>query len=545
VTTPAPPATARRTREWFSRRVFLRDSISVEPLFNSWRAWTQLIPPQTAGLIITGKHIPLMESYIDRKHHATASAPYERRRAIDYDVDRSSEIQRLLALTRERSKALLELASAIRLVTTLLSSHPRGYSLEPLYAKVPSILRGCIELVYDLDNSPSIRFVEQFLYRCSDFKRPTQSLMMSPYHSDRSGRNLRTPSLPSSDSVELRRRFHDADLDSLFASRDYGCKFEAVCDLADGDGQALECFSSFFAGEAAKPTAYDGPGVRVRYFGHACVLLSTKNTNILLDPLVGYAVDDGLPRYCYHDLPPRLDYVLITHGHMDHLDLETLLQLRHKINVVVVPRSGGGYLHDPSLKLILQSIGFRNIVELDEMETLYTVDGYITGLPFFGEHSDLNIRAKLAYAVRLCNKAVLFVADSCNLETELYRRVHEAVGDVDCLFVGMECEGSPLSLANGLFMTKELSQDLSNSRRTRASNCLEVLGMVDQLRCKRVCVYAMGLEPWVRRLFGSYLAEDEQAAVSYTIAESQRLIVECEARGIGAERLFGQNEMLL
>src|SRR6185436_19797617 len=119
------------------------------------------------------------------------------------------------------------------------------------------------------------------------------------------------------------------------------------------------------------------------------------------DPVLSYTYENDISRYTYLDLPDSIDYVLITHNHQDHILFETMLQLRHKIGTIVVPRSSGGALQDPSLKLMLRQIGFANVIELDEMESLDFPQGSITGLPFLGEHADLNIRTKLAYLCRL------------------------------------------------------------------------------------------------------------------------------------------------
>jgi hypothetical protein len=72
-------------------------------------------------------------------------------------------------------------------------------------------------------------------------------------------------------------------------------------------------------------------------------------------------------------------------------------------------------------------------------------NGSITGLPFLGEHSDLNIRSNLAYLVLIGRRSLLFAADSCNIDPELYAHVHREIGDVSALFVGMECDGASLS----------------------------------------------------------------------------------------------------
>lgn len=96
-----------------------------------------------------------------------------------------------------------------------------------------------------------------------------------------------------------------------------------------------------------RPPRHDGDGVRVRYFGHACILIESAQTSVLIDPLVSYKYDGGVFRYTYADLPEEIDYVLITHNHQGHCMLETLLQLRHRVGRVLVPRNNGGGLADP------------------------------------------------------------------------------------------------------------------------------------------------------------------------------------------------------
>jgi L-ascorbate metabolism protein UlaG (beta-lactamase superfamily) len=140
-------------------------------------------------------------------------------------------------------------------------------------------------------------------------------------------------------------------------------------------------------------------GVRWRYFGHACILVETAGVSLLFDPVLSYTYENSVSRYTYADLPDKIDYVLITHNHQDHILFETLLQLRRRIGTVVVPRNGSGELQDPSLKLLLRQVGFKNVIELAELETLEFDGGSVVGLPFFGEHADLDVRTKLAYMV--------------------------------------------------------------------------------------------------------------------------------------------------
>ena len=78
------------------------------------------------------------------------------------------------------------------------------------------------------------------------------------------------------------------------------------------------------------------------------------------------------------------------------------------------------------------------------MESIEVEGGFIMGLPFLGEHADLNIRTKIAYLVSLNNRTIMCAADSNNIDPELYRYIHKLIGDIDVLNLGMECDGGPV-----------------------------------------------------------------------------------------------------
>jgi L-ascorbate metabolism protein UlaG (beta-lactamase superfamily) len=261
---------------------------------------------------------------------------------------------------------------------------------------------------------------------------------------------------------------------------------------------------------------------------------------MLFDPVLSYTYENDISRYTYLDLPETIDYVLITHDHQDHVLFETLLQIRHKVKNIIVPRNSGGHLQDPSLKLMLENCGFRNVIEISEMEEVQDRDVAITGLPFFGEHADLDIQSKMAWLVRIGSHTLLFAADSCNIEPRLYEHIHREVGDVDALFLGMECDGAPLSWLYGPLLTQRLERSMDESRRLAGSNFEQGRSIVDLFHCREVYVYAMGQEPWL-----NYIMSIKYTAESRPIVESNRLVQACHERGISAERLFGEKEILL
>lgn len=219
---------------------------------------------------------------------------------------------------------------------------------------------------------------------------------------------------------------------------------------------------------------------------------------------------------------------------------ETLLQLRHKIRNVVVPRSAGGDRIDPSLKRILQVVGFKQVDEIDVLEKTAIGDGHIVGLPFLGEHADLDIRTKMAYYVNLGGHSVVMAADSNNLEPRLYEHLHELIGDVDVLLLGMECDGAPLSWLYGPLLTRPLSRKHDQSRRFNGSTYDKAVAIVEQLRPRQVYVYAMGQEPWCT--FLTFIQYTDQ---SRPIVHANRLVNDCRGRGLTAELLFGHKEIHL
>ena len=524
--------------------LYLRPNVVAEPLIDHWYAWTHLISPATAALNLTGRHLKIMASYVKSpqvhmaavKNPAMLGGPF-----IDYPQPRVPQIQALIEHAKQERAHMVELAEAINRLDEMLRNEAKGYSLEPLYEKVPECLRGYVELVYDLNHFPSFRLIEPLLYRSRYYDPSAQSLMLSLIHQDDRPFVLSTPRLVENGDVHLRLPFRHEGIDALFEMKRTPRTFASIKEALELPDELDEPFAALLTSEPPPPyEAYTGSGVRWRYFGHACILAETADLNILLDPVLSYTYESDISRYTYRDLPDVIDYVLITHNHQDHILFETMLQLRHKVRHVIVPRSGGGALQDPSLRLMLLQLGFSSVVELDEMESLNIPGGSITGLPFLGEHADLNIRTKLAYLCQFGERTLLFAADSCNVEKRLYEHVHELVGDVDVLFLGMECDGAPLSWLYGPLLTQPVERKMDQSRRLAGSNYERGIDIVDRFRCKEAYVYAMGQEPWL-----NYVMSVKYTEQSNPIVASNKLLEHCRNQGLHAERLFGEREILL
>jgi L-ascorbate metabolism protein UlaG (beta-lactamase superfamily) len=461
---------------------------------------------------------------------------------INYDASRVPAVRTLMETTAREQADMVSFAEAVKELDRILRSECSGYSLEQVYPKIPEALRGYVELVYDLNNNASFRFVEGLLYMSPYYKESSQSMALSLV--DRDGARpfiFSTPRLHEDGRVHLNAPFRHEGLDELFKMKEtpqpYGYIKEAL-GVADADD---EVFSTFFTEQEQPPppAPYTGDDVRIRYFGHACILIESRGTSILSDPVISYDYAANVSRYTFSDLPEQIDYVFLTHNHQDHLMFETLLQLRHRIKTIIVPKSGGS-MADPSIKLLLQTVGFGNVREIDEMETIRIEGGSITGVPFFGEHADLNIRTKMAFLVKIRDKVVMCAADSNNIEPKLYEHVHRAIGDVDVLFLGMECEGAPLTWMYGPLLTKPMARAMEQSRRLDGSNYAKGIDVVNKLKPRQVYVYAMGQEPWLTFLTSLHYTKE-----SPPIVESDMLVKDCSGRGITGERLYCRKEIFL
>ncbi|TGN18752.1 MBL fold metallo-hydrolase [Leptospira idonii] len=123
-------------------------------------------------------------------------------------------------------------------------------------------------------------------------------------------------------------------------------------------------------------------GLRVTWFGHSSSLVEMDGYNLLIDPVWSNRTSPiswiGPKRW--YDPPlsleelPRVDFVLISHNHYDHLDYDTVIALGKKGVRFVVPLAVGSHLED-------WGIPNENIIELDWWENFKTNDFEIVCTP--------------------------------------------------------------------------------------------------------------------------------------------------------------------
>jgi L-ascorbate metabolism protein UlaG (beta-lactamase superfamily) len=519
---------------------FLRPDVILEPLVDGFYAWLHTVAPVQAAMNLAFVQIPLLESYLQSPQvHINACNNPQLRGGFFVNVEgaRSGEIRDLLASIKRDRAVMLRFADAIAEADEIVGQGATGFDLTPLYPKLPAELSGLVEIAYDTNNQAALRFIEPLVYESNAYTEDRQSVQISLETGTERPFILSTPRLPSPEALDLRIPFRHPGLEELFRSRVHGTTLSRLREMLELDDDQAAGLSRFLAAEPdlADDRHIDNGG-RIRYFGHACLVMQTPEAAIITDPWVSSdAAATG--RFTYRDLPDYIDLALITHGHQDHIVLETLLALRGRVGSVVVPRSSRGSLADPSLALYLSHLGLP-VTEVDDFSEVEFPGGKVTATPFLGEHADLDIRAKSTYMVQMAGRIMFVGADSSGIDPGLYRYMRSHVGEVDIAFLGMECAGAPLTWLYQALFTKPVTKKMSDSRTLSGSNAAQAAAIMTELGAHEAYVYAMGEEMWlVGHVMATTYNED-----SYQLKQVDEFMTWCAEQGIKSDHLYGQHE---
>lgn len=522
---------------------FLRPDVVVEPLVARWYAWPHMVSPATACLNVAYRYLPLMESFVSAPsaHEAACNDPKLRGGPfVDLPASRLDEMRELIAVSKHNLADMIQFGSDLRHALRLVMKNAVGFSIEKYYSELPDSIKGYVELTYSLAGSPDINVFEALLYSKNVHRPDTQSALLYQVKDDARPFAMSTPRLPSPHALEITQPFSSEVYDFLAKLRVAPQSLDEIAQALSVPDEKIELLLGLLTEHCTeRPAKQVLNKTRWRYFGHACVLVETPSgVSILLDPFVAYHREGDSTRFTLNDLPDHLDFVVLTHNHADHVSIETLLALRHKVGTVVVPSSGSS-LADPSLRLMLESIGFKNVISLESFQNISKDDLALTALPFLGEHGDLDIRTKAAWLVKSEAETLLFAADSNNLEPKLYDHIKETYGTIATIFIGMECLGAPFSWSYGPYLPLAIDRKKDQSRRLNGSDFERGLKVITSLGCENVYVYAMGAEPWMQFVTSIDPAEESIPAVN-----AKQLVEHCMSIGLKAERLFGSHDCL-
>ena len=161
---------------------FLRPNVIIEPLVDKFYAALHTVAPVQAAMNLAFLQVPLLESYLQSPLvHINASRNPELRGAffVNIDESRCDEVRALVSSMKRDRVELLRFAEAVAEAEEIVRQGATGFDLTPLYPRLPAALSGLVELAYDTNNQPSMRYIEPLLYQSDAHAEGRQSVQLS------------------------------------------------------------------------------------------------------------------------------------------------------------------------------------------------------------------------------------------------------------------------------------------------------------------------------------------------------------------------------
>jgi L-ascorbate metabolism protein UlaG (beta-lactamase superfamily) len=182
------------------------------------------------------------------------------------------------------------------------------------------------------------------------------------------------------------------------------------------------------------PERVDGSRARLSFVGHASWLIQTGGLNILVDPVWSERVSPFTfagpkrhndPGIAFEALP-KIDVVLVSHGHYDHLDVRTLSKLTARFAPrVVTPLGNDLTMLDRNPKIRVEAFDWHERVELNnELAVTLVPTRHWSARGLF----DRNMALWASFVLETPVGKIYIVCDSGYGTGAHFRRVAEAHG---------------------------------------------------------------------------------------------------------------------
>jgi len=190
---------------------------------------------------------------------------------------------------------------------------------------------------------------------------------------------------------------------------------------------------------APDPSKWPNTGLHATWLGHSTVLIEIDGFTILTDPVfhdwIGVdlrVATVGMKRLVAPALPlkklPKIDLIVSSHAHMDHLDLQSMRDLESDRTEVVMARSTGD---------LIRASRYARVHEVGWSETVRVGPATLRGLEV--KHWGARMRTDTyrgynGYSIECGRYKILFAGDTA--DTDAFRRQRNGNADLAIFPIG-------------------------------------------------------------------------------------------------------------
>lgn len=166
----------------------------------------------------------------------------------------------------------------------------------------------------------------------------------------------------------------------------------------------------------------------VTWIGHSSFLIQLNNKNILIDPIF----EDLMFLYKRNFSPgislknlPKIDYILISHDHADHLHRKTLLKLKNYNATIFVPKGAMNWFEKNNFENVYESEWWQNHIIDKNLKFDFLPAAHWSGQSL----RDINKSICGSWMISSNNKNIYFAGDSAY--GDHYKKIANKYSNID------------------------------------------------------------------------------------------------------------------
>lgn len=175
------------------------------------------------------------------------------------------------------------------------------------------------------------------------------------------------------------------------------------------------------------------------WFGHSTILMNLSNKVILIDPVFNRASPFSFigPKPflmnnppMIEDLPDKIDIILLTHDHYDHLEYKTIIKIQKNVKMFFVPLNVKKILINwgiPENKI--KEFDWYDSTKYENIELIFTPCRHFSGRKLTNRNSTL----WGGWIIQTNSKKIFISGDSGNFDE--FKKIGKKYGPFDLMFV--------------------------------------------------------------------------------------------------------------